>query len=211
MANTSGITVEIVGVKEAIAGLAQFGKQVRYRVTRDAVNKGSGILRDEARRLAPIESKLLKNNLTIRTFVPKNDSGIYCKIGAKRKVKKAVAPGKDGKFKQLGGKKLAMTRLSQPVMVYRSPSRYLHLVHFGTKSHLVKPKNKKVLARAGTIIGTSALVKGAKPQPFLDTAARTVGKAASNAAIAKIKQGIDEEARKAAVKGIARAVKKSNR
>lgn len=205
-AGKADITVQLVGLPQALEGLSQFSDAVRFKHTRNAVSAGGGVLRDAASRRAPTESKLLKNNMAVRLLVPKNGSGIYVKVGAKKKVKKAVRITNKGQVRQLTGKKLSAASAAGSPLVYRSPSRYLHLVHGGTKPHTVAAKNKKVLARSGRILGTSVTVQ-AKANPFLDATARSEGPAASARAIGKIQQGIVEEARKA----VGKAVKRSDR
>lgn len=210
MANKASITVELVGVKEAVKSLNGFSKAIRYRVTRDAVNKGAGILRDGVRRNVPTETKLLKNNLVVRTFVPKNDSGVYCKIGARRKIKKAVYVTAKGKTRTMGGKRTAAAMEAGQKLVYRSPSRYLHLVEHGTKNHFVTAKNAAFLSDGRNVFGMRVEVR-AKPRQPLQFTARSLGKSASAATVAKIKKEVDIEARKAASKAAVKAVARVNR
>lgn len=206
-----GVSVTMTGLPEAIGALDQFGKGVRKTQTRNAVSAGAGVLRDASSRLANKESGLLKKNMRVRVIIPKNDSGIYAKIGAKRKVKVAVrVDAKSGATKLLTGKKLAAATAAGSAKVFRSPSRVIHLVEKGTKAHVVAAKNKRVLARAGTVFGTRVTV-AAKPSFFLSRAARSSGSAATGKAIAKIREGVELERLKAARKGITRAVARGNR
>ena len=206
----SEITVELVGLPQALAGLSQFSKAVRTKVTRNAVSAGAGLLRDAASMRAPVETKLLKQNMRVRLLIPKNDSGIFTKIGAKKKVKKAVYINDKGATKLLTGKKLKLADAAGAKKVFRSPSRYLHLVHGGTKSHAITAKNVKVLARSGRILGTTVTVQ-AKANPFLEATARSEGPKATARSLGKIQQGIRVEAAKAATKSVVKAVRKSDR
>lgn len=209
-ARRDGITVSIDGLQEALKGLDGWNKAVRYRVTRDAVNAGAGVLRDGARRNVATETKLLKNNLVVKTFVPRDDSGIYCKVGARRKVKKAVRVTPKGITRTLGKKGLATAMEGGAKLRYRSPTRYAHLVEFGTKRHEVRVKNAAILSDGVRAFGQSVMVS-AKPKPFMSFTVRSLGATATSRAARKIKQGIEYEARKVAVKAVVRAVRRSDR
>jgi len=194
----------VTGLPEALTALDQFGKGVRKTQTRNAVSAGAGVLKDAASRLANKESGLLRKNMRVRVIIPRNESGVYAKIGARRKVKVAVrVDAKSGATKLLTGKRLAAASAAGQAKVFRSPSRIIHLVEKGTKAHVVAAKNKKVLARAGTVFGTKATVR-AKPSLFLSKAARSSGPAATTKAIAKVREGVEIERRKAVAKAVVR-------
>lgn len=49
-------------------------------------------------------------------------------------------------------------------------AKYAKFVHFGTKSHIIKAKNKKVLASNGRIFGKKVNHPGIKANPYLENA-----------------------------------------
>lgn len=214
----SALTVQTIGLKEAIQGIVGFSISVRRKVIRTAVSKGASILRAEAARRAPESSGTLRKNLGIKVALSKDETRCRAFIGGKRGIKTQVsikASGgtkvlatftkrKDKTIKVSGVKRLAKAIASGATTTMRQPSRYLHLVEGGTRRHLVAAKAKKVLSSAGRIFGKAVLV-GAKPNPFLARTVRSHGRIATVAAIGRLKSGIEDERAKANAKANVKA------
>lgn len=67
------------------------------------------------------------------------------------------------------------------VIGFKRPiSRIVHLIEFGTKPHAIKPKNGKVLARPGDVLGSGVQHPGTKARPFIRQAIASKGNDAIN-------------------------------
>jgi hypothetical protein len=121
------LTVKVHGIQQSKKALNGFSKGVRERVTRNAVSKGAGVLRDHARTITPKETGLLKRNLIVKLMKPKRGNAYIAKVGAKRGVKAAVRRTGKGAIRAMSAKKSAAAMAGGATLKWRSPSRYAHL------------------------------------------------------------------------------------
>lgn len=186
--------MEMHGLAEALSGLRQFSQRVRRKHTAIAMNSAGGLLRDEAKRHAPRETGLMRRTLTVRGGTNRRGNA-YAVVGAKRKFVAWVEPGKR-KLRVVPKKVLNLLPPSNKVKK-RKPSRYMHLVHGGTRRHEIRARNAPFLTDGrGSVFGVSVRV-GARPKPFLEVAVRSKGGIAIQRAIRKVQEGIEQERRKA--------------
>lgn len=193
------LKLSLLGVPEARAALNQFSDAIRRKHTRISLNKGLGILKTEAVKRVPTETKLLQKAIGVKAGTTKDGNKVYGLVGPRRGRKRAVSLTAKGKVKFLGKKGMAKVTDAGGTLDFRNPSRYAHLVHGGTKAHAITTKNKGVLASKTAIFGKSVTVK-AKAQPFLAQAVSAQGPAATGAIIGKLKEGVAIEAAKALAK-----------
>jgi hypothetical protein len=127
--------------------------------------------------------------------------GVTAIVGARKRFKRAVRFTKKGKIIGIGKQKAAALEAGGVKLRFQSPSRYAHLVEKGTKAHVVRAKNAKVLARSGTIFGKQVTVS-ARPKPFLEPTVRSRGPAAIAKHNKKMADGIEQERKKALAKSV---------
>lgn len=178
------LRVELKGLPETLAAIERVGgKAARKKYTRNALSAAGGVVKPEAAKRAPRDTGTLSKNLIVKTKLRMDDNGGYSIVGARRGVKVAVTQKKGGKvlatFRKkkdgtiavTGGKRLDKAVAKGVKPVYRSPSRYLHLVNQGTK-------------------------RGTRATHFMQSAAAAKQAEALARAMAKVKQGLEEVAKK---------------
>jgi HK97 gp10 family phage protein len=122
-------------------------------ILRKAIRAGAKSPREAAKRMAPRDSGLLARSISVRIGTNRKTGAVYAVVGPKRGV---IARKKAGAL--LPGR----------------PSKYAHLVEFGTRPHSLASGDK--LARrtqAGRQASGGRRHPGAKPHPFLAPAWRT--------------------------------------
>ncbi|MCR8679240.1 MULTISPECIES: HK97 gp10 family phage protein [Campylobacter] len=112
---------------------------------------------------------------------------------------KTIAPYKTGNLK----KDIKVISYSHKKVIVGNTklAPYAKFVHFGTKPHIIKAKNKKVLAAKGKIFGKKVNHPGTKASPYLKNALDSYIKGegftrAKSALVRDIKQGIITDIKK---------------
>ena len=82
---------------------------------------------------------------------------------------KSIAPYKTGNLKR--DIKVISYSHKKAIVGNTKLAPYAKFVHFGTKPHIIKAKNKKVLAAKGKIFGKKVNHPGTKASPYLENAA----------------------------------------
>ena len=124
----------------------------KNQILRKAVRAAAKPVRMAAKRLAPTDTGVLAASISVRIGTSKKKGTIYAVIGPRRGVSKKRRRGEI-----LAGR----------------PTKYAHLVEFGTRPHSLKSGDK--LARrtqAGQQTGGARMHPGAKAKPFLENAYR---------------------------------------
>lgn len=188
----AGLTLELKGVPEALAALNQFSNSVRRKHTRISINKGLGILKTEAQKRMPEQTGLSKKWVAVKAGTKKDGSEqVYGRVGVKRGFRHSSFTAK-GKLKFVSENAAKKASVAGKQTSIRRPSRYIHLVHGGTKSHSITTKSKKALASREAIFGRRVTVK-AKANPFLAQTVAAQGTAAVNVIAGKLREGVEIE------------------
>jgi hypothetical protein len=136
-------TIKLVGVEQAIANLAQLPRKVALRHLRVALSAAGGKIKDVAKVLAPVETKTLRNALTVKVKIPDASWDVkhhgrpaYVLIGAKRggTGDRQVSSWK-GKIRRVTGKSLERAHAFGLRVRVRRPSRYSHLAEKKHRFH----------------------------------------------------------------------------
>jgi hypothetical protein len=191
--------IKLHGVPEAIHAMRELPRRVRIRHLRIALNAGGGVLKSAATSLVPTQFGVLKKSLGVKVTIPDasynaahHGRPAYVVVGPRRRFARAFVSSKSGP-KLLSDKKALKRVLGGGKVNARVPSRYAHLVEFGTKKHLVAATRGRVLSDGANTFGRKATV-GARPKSFLRRAVTIAGAAAQNKVIAKLHEGIKSEA-----------------
>lgn len=145
MGGNGFIDVEVKGLKELEESLKRLPDDLARTALAQAVFAGAKVVRDEAKRLCPVETGNLRESIRIkRKKNPgwKNATVLY-QVGPGRSRKK----GKDGK--------------------YTVDGYYSHMVEFGTAPHIIKAKKKKYLHLHGDRFVAEVDHPGAPAKPYL--------------------------------------------
>lgn len=164
----------ITGLAELRAKLGFIKQSVAKGMIRRSLYKGAKVIETEARLRAPKRTGALKKAITATTNRKQKKPNEY--RASVTIVKKAFAPGTNGRVKAIKRKNGPGTKVYQKGDIY--PRNYAHLVEFGTKPHqLGKGSSAKITAN---IFGRSKKSKkvaphgaqhpGARPRPFMQGA-----------------------------------------
>lgn len=141
----------IDGIEDLQNALGRVNENMQGKAARRALTKGGAHIVKDARRLVPSRFGLLK--ISLGQKVRSRRGLVVSAIGARRGFKSKKADQIRTRGKTAGGS---------------SPSRYAHLVEFGTAPHIIKPNNAEALA----ILSSGKVVDevnhpGSRPHPFL--------------------------------------------
>lgn len=158
---SDGITVKLEGIDEMKRALASAAKDIRTKAVRNSLRAAGRVIQAAAKAAAPVLQAPTKTRAV----------GTLKKAIAVRTSKFARQAGDEGVF--IGIRPLRGSRQKKLGRAGASNSNdpyYWRFVEFGTKSHEIRPKNRKALAWAG---GFSKLVKhpGTKGARFLTASA----------------------------------------
>ena len=121
-------TVKVDGIKELRRALDRLPKELQHASESNALREGMKPVLKTARGIAPVQDGLLKKaiGLTVR----KGKNGVTARVGARTGFK-----GRSLGFKMVkrGKNKGKMTER------FQDPSKYSHLVEFGTSHSAAKP------------------------------------------------------------------------
>lgn len=172
-------TFHIQGDRELIVQLERLKGAVRRKTTRRAVTVAIRPVRMAAKRFTPKDTGELRKNLTMKVKTYKNGN-VFGMVGVKNEKNEATG---------------------------RRPSKYMHLVHEGTKPHLILPRRKKVLVSTNlgsgrntqitrTVFGRFVRHPGAKKNEFLTDAIEGLKEATFKRFGDEMRKGILAEAAK---------------
>jgi hypothetical protein len=189
------LNVQMTGVKECLAALKDVPAGIQRKHMRIAMNAAGGILKTGAVGRVPKRTGLLKQSLGVKV-TQKKTGDWYVVVGAKRGMSRGIKTTRKGNVRALSKKATSNLRFTPGGSSTRiNPTRYLHLVEGGTRSHFVSIKSKRVLAGNGGIWGTKAAIR-AKPARFLAATSQVSGQAAVQKAITKLREAILSHANK---------------
>jgi HK97 gp10 family phage protein len=155
MAGEGWIDVQVSGLKELEQNLKRLPDEIALKVLASAVFAGAAVVRDEAKRLCPVETGNLRNSIRIKRKkrATRNATVVY-----------QVGPGRS---KKQNGK-------------YSVNGYYGHLVEFGTAPHIIKATKGKKLEMRPNVRASKGAAKrwvntyadvvkhpGAPAKPFL--------------------------------------------
>jgi HK97 gp10 family phage protein len=200
--------VQFFGAREFIEGLREMGLKVPTTAVRKGLYRGAVIIRDEARRRAPVRYGALKKSIVAVTKRIKSGKGLdYIGIVRIADVKYVVSATKTGKLKlkrlNKNGRITVNGVTFKPSAARIFPRKYAHLAEFGTRPHSTAPKN---LSKAKGAKGRRVprLHPGAKAKPFMRPAYDTkIG-----SAFTAFKEEVVSELGRIAVKTAARQARK---
>ena len=75
------MTVKVAGLKELSQALAGLEKKVSKRISRNAASEGARVIRDDAKKRAPVESGTLRKNIVIKKLKDKKPGFVQYGIG----------------------------------------------------------------------------------------------------------------------------------
>ena len=142
--------VEVKGLAELHKTLQDLPVKIEGNVMRGAMRAGANVIKDEARKLAPVGDPYVNRNKS-------GDAALH--HGGTLRDSLRVSARISRKLGQV----------SATVKAGGKNAWYAHLVEFGTAAHLIKPKNRKSLFFAGI---NKELINhpGAKKNPFMRVA-----------------------------------------
>lgn len=154
--------------------MAELTVAVQKQILRKAVRAGAKAPREAAKQDAPKRLGVLGQSISVKIGTNKRDKSVYAVIGPRRGVRGQRPTGTGA----------AGVR----------PSKYAHLVEFGTRPHSLA-KGDKLARRKQAAKQTAAGKKhpGAKANPFLERAYRQTAAAAKAAMIAVIEAEIKKK------------------
>lgn len=166
------IVMNIRGAEYADKTLRDLGYKIARRITTNATRAGTNVIRDIARKMAPVDTGLLRK-----------------RIGSSVKVNRvsgtAIGTVKGRRTKGQRKKGEAHT------------NRYLHLVVAGTKAHDIEPSEEKKSIRVNGKPYEKVRHPGSRANPFMDRAARIGFRPSLVAFENKLDEGIIKETTKA--------------
>lgn len=159
--------MRIDGIEESMRALARLDQKARRRVASKAVRAGAKIQRNTAKSYAPVDRGWLKKQM--RTSVKRNQR--KGTVTGTLKVKRTKAQGRKG---------------------IKTRWQVVHLIVAGTKPHIIPGPSR---LGANTWV-SNVQHPGARPNPFMDRAARSSAHAAIQEFRKVFGQAIEAEARK---------------
>lgn len=145
------------GVPELLKALQEIDKKVAKRALTKAVREAAKPILKAAKANVAVDTKTLKKSLGVKVKVYKGGSGVVGLVGI-RKDKK----GKPIKHKR----KVGTTKAGKDI--YQDPTKYGHLVEFGTRRHTVAKGDRLARKdRKQSEMQTGKMHPGAKAKPFL--------------------------------------------
>ena len=165
----SGMT--LTGDKELDRAFQQLPDRVQRKVARQAVSAALTPMVKAAKRLAPKDEGLLKKSIGKKVKTYRNNGVTWGAVGARSGFKTVI----DGKV--------------------HDPRKIIHLVEFGAKAHVIKPKARKALSVDGQ---ARAIVHhpGTEGTRFMIRAHDQTRGAVLNTLSKKLGSGIEREAKK---------------
>jgi HK97 gp10 family phage protein len=145
MAGEGWVDVQVTGLKELEETLKRLPDDLAVKALAQAVFAGAVVVRDEARRLCPVDTGNLRRSIRIKR---KKRHGLR-----NATVLYQVGPGRSGK-KGPDGK-------------YATDGYYGHMVEFGTAPHVIKAGDKKKRLGKKGVFGRYVKHPGASARPFL--------------------------------------------
>lgn len=174
------LQVTLLGVPEALRALEQFSTSIQRKQTRIALSAAGGVMKAEVIKRTPVRTGTLKKYQIVKTALSKDKSIAYTLVGAKRRVKVAVSENKSGELKVIARfitKKDGTIKASGAKRLSKAEAAGKQVAYQvpSRYSHLAE-RNTKYLAHSLAACQYRA----------------------AEAAIKKLREGVEEERRKAA-------------
>jgi hypothetical protein len=176
------LTVTLEGVPEAIAALDKFSLGIQRKQTRIALSAAGGVIKQEVIKRVPVRFGILKKYQIVKTALSKDKNIAYTIVGAKRRVKVAVSEKKNGEL----GVIATFQRKKDGALKVSGEKRLVKAETSGKSVAYQVPSRYSHLAERKT--------------KYLAKSLASAQYRAAEAAIRKLKQGVEEETRKAASK-----------
>ena len=152
----------IVGLEDVQQSLRDLGKRLSTNVVRRGLLAGAGVIRDEARRLAPVRTGALRKSIVSQTKGRGYDgTGPTEHVAVVTIAKKAYQQTATGKIR---GVKKSDFKKKQGLI---KPRQYAHLVEFGTRPHSLKKGDQLARGRRPHVQTGPANHPGATAKPFM--------------------------------------------
>jgi HK97 gp10 family phage protein len=136
-------TVKVDGMKELQRALAALPAELQRQSETTALREGMKPVLKTARALAPIgrgpHKGLLKKSIGLT--VRKGKNGITSRVGARSgfKIEIGKQTARSNRYAKTRKGKLLVTKKGGQYTVYKDPSKYSHLVEYGTSHSAAKP------------------------------------------------------------------------
>lgn len=125
--------------RQLMHNLQTLPKKMRTKHLRIAMNAWGGVVKRKMQDLAPKETGLLRQSITVKVRIPDasfnekhHGKPAYGLVGPSRRLVRAVARTSKG-FRSKSAAGIAKAHLAGRVVQVRRPSRYAHLVDRGTR------------------------------------------------------------------------------
>lgn len=120
-------SMQLFGDKKLQKLLLTLPKRLQRKALRRGVTKGARLVARTAKQKTPRETGTLKKSIGIRTYTSRGKESVGAVAGPRRGFKSPIRK-KHGWASKKNGK-----------AQYRDPTRYAHLVEFGTKHSAARP------------------------------------------------------------------------
>jgi len=164
--------------------LKTLGNRLYKNWMKKAMRAGATPVAQAMNRLAPRRTRALKKSIGKKIKAYKASQNVIAIIGPRSDFMGLVT---DQGPVWLRGKKAVGAAKFRPGKRLR-PAKYAHLVEFGTRAHVIENWFGHT--------GTRKLIRGARPQPFIEPAYRQAEQLAFHKIADKMRQGIATEARR---------------
>jgi hypothetical protein len=181
------LSMKVVGIERCIRNLAELPRRIQNKHMRIALNAGGGVIKQTVVSLAP--SKHLKRHQIVKVK-QKRTGEWFAAIGTKRG--KTIIIKRKGLIVRKRRPSESLTQVKK-----FNISRIAHLLDKGTRRHEVTTNTKRTLATPidgiWQAFGRRVFVS-AKPTYYMERSAAIAGPPAQAKAVAKLNQGIMQEA-----------------
>mgnify|MGYP006935485075 CR=1 FL=1 len=187
------VHMDLTGDKKLIAALNSLGGTQLNKIVRAAETKAMRPMAKSAKANAPVETGTLKKSIGVKTKTYRRSGTVVTVVGPRIGFEREVT---------------VETPTGERIREVRNPSKYAHLVEFGTAAHAVKKGAINVIRhntereREGLAIAQSATAtekhRGAQKKPFLRPAFDSNKGGAQAILHAELGRGVEKLAKKKA-------------
>lgn len=175
--------MKIMGARELEKVLKQLPDRLARNVTFNGLRAGGRVIASAAkanlRSNGSVDTGALAEAIKVETRKRSRKGSAVVAVGIENKASQRSRKGADKSMKV-------------------NPSKYAHLVEFGTEPHVIQPKKRKRLAFQGNdgLVVTSAIQHpGTVAKPFMRPAVDQYGKTAASKITETMARGVEREAR----------------
>jgi len=190
------IEISTPGLRDVIAELSKYPASVGRKHFRMALNAAAGLTKQAATVYMPKDTGAARRSLRVKVVIPAfsynvahQDKPARATVGVGRGLRRRM-PRKN----RYTVKQTEKISTSQGLRwAVQGPSTYLHFIEKGSKSHLVRAVNGRVLSSGKATFGRRATIKARGSHP-MQNAWRQTNSLAANRMLSKISQGLEVEA-----------------